>query len=68
MKRKRRLRPGHPGLLLGQWPPLTFVYRIQLAGTTAMGCFDYCPLARILLLMPWNRTGPLTLPLVRRTS
>jgi hypothetical protein len=54
-------------LLLGLWGPLRFVYWIQLAGTTAMVCFDYCPLARVLSLMPWNRGEPLSVALVRRT-
>jgi hypothetical protein len=63
-----QVRLGYLGLLLlGQWPPLSFIYWIQLAGTTAMVCFDYCPLARCLSLMPWNRRQPLTLSLVRRT-
>jgi hypothetical protein len=54
-------------LVLGQWPPLSFIYGIQLAGTSAMVGFDYCPLARFLSLMPWNRIEPLTLSLLRRT-
>jgi hypothetical protein len=63
-----QVRLGYLGLLLlGQWPPLYFVYWIQLAGTTAMVCFDYCPLARFLSLMPWNRREPFTLSLVART-
>jgi hypothetical protein len=73
--RERRLRAfpvqvrlGYLGLLLlGQWTPLYFIYWIQLAGTTAMVCFDYCPLARFLSLMPWNRREPLTPSLVWRT-
>jgi len=63
-----QVRLGYLGLLLlGQWPPLFFVYWIQLAGTSAMVGFDYCPLARFLSLMPWNRVEPLTLLLVLRT-
>jgi hypothetical protein len=63
-----QVRLGYLGLLLlGQWPPLYFIYWIQLAGTTAMVCFDYCPLARFLSLMPWNRREPFTLSLVWRT-
>jgi hypothetical protein len=63
-----QVRLGYLGLLLlGQWPPLHFIYWIQLAGTSAMVCFDYCPLARFLSLMPWNRVEPFTLSLVWRT-
>lgn len=61
-------RLAYAGLLLaGLWPPLAFVHWIQIAGTTAMVIAGYCPLARLLSLMPWNRREPLTLALVRRT-
>lgn len=51
-------------LVLGTWPYLGFIHWIQLAGTTAVVTVGYCPLARILALMPWNRNTPLTLALV----
>jgi hypothetical protein len=41
-------------------PELTFMYWIQTAGTTALITLGYCPLARLLLIFPWNRTVPLT--------
>ena len=41
-------------------PELTFMYWIQTAGTTALISVGYCPLARTLLVFPWNRTVPLT--------
>ena len=41
--------PGLAGLL---WVPL--------AGTTAQVAVGYCPMARFLRLMPWNREAPLT--------
>jgi len=47
--------------------PLGFLHWIQLAGTTAMVLVDYCPGARLVSLMPWNRRVPLTLGLVVRT-
>lgn len=53
-------------LLLGTYPPLGFIHWIQLVGTTAVVTVGYCPLARILALMPWNRSGQLSLVLVRR--
>ena len=63
-----QVRLSYLGLLvLAQWPPLHFIYWIQLAGTTAMVTMDYCPLARFLSLMPWNRSEPFTLDLLRRT-
>lgn len=63
-----QVRVGYLGLLLaGQWAPLYFIYFIQIAGTTAMVLFDYCPLARLLSLMPWNRREPLSLGLLKRT-
>lgn len=54
-------------LVTGLWPPLVAIHWAQLAGTTVRVAFDYCPLARTLSLMPWNRRQALTLALVRRT-
>lgn len=53
-------------LLAGLWPPLVAIHWLLLAGTLARVAFEYCPLARTLALMPWNRTQPFTLQLVRR--
>jgi len=47
-------------LVAGLWPPLAFIHWVQVAGTTAMVLFGYCPLARMLSLMPWNRRERLT--------
>jgi hypothetical protein len=56
-----QVRVGFFGLLLlGQAPYFGWVNWIQLAGTTALLTTGYCPLARILSLMPWNRTRPLS--------
>jgi hypothetical protein len=54
-------------LIMAQWDPLHFIYWIQLAGTTAMVTADYCPLARFLSLMPWNRSVPFSYALLHRT-
>jgi hypothetical protein len=54
-------------LLLGSWPPLRALHRAQLVGTTALLVFDYCALARMLSLLPWNRRAPLTLARLRAT-
>jgi hypothetical protein len=63
-----QVRVGYLGLLLlGQWDPFYFVYWVQLMGTTAMVLVDYCALARLLSLMPWNRHEPLSFGLVLRT-
>jgi hypothetical protein len=54
-------------LALGTTPHLGLIHWIQLAGTTAVVTVGYCPLARILSLMPWNRSHPLTAVLVWNT-
>jgi hypothetical protein len=53
--------------IAGLWDPLAPMLWIQLAGTTAMVTVDYCPMARLTALMPWNRSRPLSLRLVWRT-
>jgi hypothetical protein len=63
-----QVRVAYLGLLLAcQWDPLYFIYFIQIAATSAMVLFDYCPLARFLSLMPWNRKERFSLDLLRRT-
>lgn len=63
-----QVRLAYLGLLLfGQWEYGYFMYFIQLAGTTAMVLINYCPLARFLSLMPWNRNQPLTWQLILLT-
>lgn len=54
-------------LLAGFWPPLRFLHWVQLIGTAAFLTVGYCLLARLLSLLPWNRTEPLTGALVART-
>ncbi len=54
-------------LVMGMYPPLSFIHWIQLAGTTAVVTVGYCPLARIMVLMPWNRGRALTAELVWNT-
>jgi hypothetical protein len=41
-------------------PGLEGVLWLPLLGTTSQVLFGYCPMARFLDLMPWNRRGPLT--------
>ena len=52
-------------LAAGGLESLRFVNWIQLAGTTAMLSLGYCPLARLMSLLPWNRRQPLSLGLVK---
>ena len=47
-------------LVLGQLPYFSWVNWVQLAGTTALLVIDYCPLARLLSMTPWNRSQPLS--------
>jgi len=54
-------------MLAGLWAPFGFFHWIQLAGTATMLLVDYCPMARLVSLMPWNRRTRLTLGLVVRT-
>ncbi len=43
------------------------LYWLPVLGTGVMLVFGYCLMARMLSLLPWNRTEPLTLSLLRRT-
>ena len=52
---------------VGYVPELRWLYWLMTIGTFARVVFGYCPMARLLSLMPWNRTVPLTLKLVLRT-
>jgi hypothetical protein len=63
-----QVRLAYLGLLTaGLWPPLRVLHWIQLAGTSSMVLVGYCPLARCLSLLPWNRAQPLTASLLRKT-
>lgn len=63
-----QVRIAYLGLLIaGSWAPLTVLHWIQLVGTTAFLLVGYCFLARVLSLMPWNRSQALSLGLIRRT-
>lgn len=53
-------------LLVGMAPGMFWIYYVQLAGTTAMVLFGYCPLVRMLTLFPWNRPEPITKPWLTR--
>lgn len=48
-------------MALSFMPLLAPMFWIQAAGTTLLVLFGYCPLARMLLFMPFNRKVPLTM-------
>ena len=63
-----QVRLAYLGILaVAYWEPIRILYWIPFAGTWAMVLFGYCPLARILSLMPWNRSEPMSPDLVKRT-
>jgi hypothetical protein len=62
-----QVREGYLVLLLLCWPaPMNALYILPLAGTCALLIFGYCPMARMLSLLPWNRSGRLDLAALRR--
>ena len=54
-------------LLLALYPPLYFIFYLQILGTTAMVVFNYCFLARFISLMPWNNNQKLGSTLIVKT-
>lgn len=62
-----QVRIAYTGLLmLGSVAPLWPIHVVQLIGVNALLVCEYCLLARLLVLMPWNRNEPLTALLIRR--
>jgi hypothetical protein len=60
------VRTGYLVLLLaGHLPGLWPIHLLQFVGINALLVADYCPLARMLVLLPWNRRVPLSLSLLR---
>lgn len=63
-----QVRIAYAGLvLLTAWPPLRLLGWVPTVGTWAQVIFGYCALARLLSLMPWNRSEPFTWRLAWRT-
>jgi hypothetical protein len=54
-------------LIICFFPPIRWLYWLPALGTFALVIFGYCLMARILSLLPWNRTGPITADLLCRT-
>lgn len=50
--------------LLGQVPYMQWMLWIQLIGTSLNVLVNYCPMARLMALVPWNRRQALTMRLV----
>jgi len=55
-------------LIVGSVPPMDVVHVVLFAGTCAQTAFGYCPLARVLSLLPWNRRVPFSLGLLLHTA
>jgi len=63
-----QVRLGYLLLLLIAWPEeLRLIYWIPTIGTWAQVLFGYCTMARLVSLLPWNRTEAFSLDLLRRT-
>ena len=63
-----QVRVTYLGLLfLAQAPYMFWIFWWQLIGTAAMVFFSYCFLARVMSLMPWNKSEPYSGSLVKRT-
>ena len=52
--------------LLALLKPLHFLYFIPAVGLAARVLVNYCFMARAVSLLPWNRSEPLSLELIRR--
>ena len=48
-------------------PFMHWLFWLPTVGTFAMLIFGYCLLARMLYLLPWNRSEPMTFNMLRRT-
>ncbi len=54
-------------LLIALPPALHVIYWLPTIGTWALIFFGYCTMARTVSLLPWNRSEPLSFPLLKRT-
>jgi hypothetical protein len=62
-----QIRVAYTGLLvLGLVPGLRWLYWLPAVGTVALLLFGYCLMARLLSLLPWNRTEKLSFGAVRK--
>ena len=54
-------------LIICFFSPTRWLYWLPVVGTFALVIFGYCLMARMLSLLPWNRTEAITADLLRRT-
>jgi len=55
-------------LVVGTYvPTMEWMMYVTTAGATANQLFGYCPLSRLLYLLPWNRNHPMSLRTFSRT-
>jgi hypothetical protein len=54
-------------LIICFFPTARWLYWLPAVSTFALVVFGYCLMARMLSLLPWNRTEPITADLLRRT-
>ena len=54
-------------LLAGLWEPLDWIYWVPVAGLTVRLTTNYCLLARLVSLLPWNHRESLTGNFFRQT-
>ena len=54
-------------LIICFFPPIRWLFWLPAVGTFALVIFGYCLMARMLSLLPWNRTETITADLLRRT-
>src|SRR5262245_9327642 len=60
-----QIRLTYVALLAVAWMlPVPWLFWSPALGTFALVLFGYCLLARLLSLMPWNRTKPISLDLI----
>jgi len=52
---------------LGLLPYMQWMLWVQLAGTSISVLFDYCAMARLITLAPWNRRQPLNPRMIIKT-
>lgn len=63
-----QVRLGYLLLLLIALPkPLQLIYWIPTIGTWAQILLGYCTMARLVSLLPWNRSEPFSFRLLKRT-
>jgi hypothetical protein len=55
-------------LAIGTAPGMAWIHWVQLVGTRATVTVGYCTVVRMLTLLPWNRSEPLSLAMLRNLA